>query len=321
MSESNGTVADLDIRYRPSRLEDVVGQPEAIDIIRGFGTNIPRTLLFTGMPGSGKTTLARIVSGMMGVSRMDYQEINCGAIKSAIDLIRDLSTQVTAAPMMGTKRVWVLDEIQTFSKSKGAAEALLKVMEDCPSHAHIFLCTTDPQRVIAPIRSRCVKIGLKAVPYDDLTGLVNRITKAERIKLDERVIERIVESANGSPRDAVKELQKVISIADTDKQLAAVGGMGAQKAAFDLIKELMPFRGSPNWNAVAKVLEDIKDEEPEGIRAMLLSVARTGLLKGGPRGEQCYRVICSFDKPFYDRNSGNALLAAGCWEVCTRGNK
>lgn len=309
---------DLDLKYRPQTIDDVVGQPEAVEVIRSWGGNVPRVVLLHGPAGCGKTTFARIVArGLGATSKLDLQEINCGTLKSPTDFARDLEVAVTAGACVGKYRVWILDEVQTLSRSKSGQEALLMILESSMPHCKFFLATTEPQRIIKPIQSRCVKVALKAIRPDELRKLVERIAAAEKVKLEPRLVDRIVDVANGCARDAVKELQKVIAIDDPAARLAAVGGVGAQKAAYDLLAALLPFQGKPNWTDVARILTDIESESAESIRLMLLSVARGMMLKGGARAALGYKVVCCFDKPLYD-NGGHALLAAGCWEIVTK---
>ena len=107
---------DLDQKYRPDTLDAVVGQPEAVAALRAFRGAVPRALLFSGGTGCGKTTLARILCRTMAVSRHDLQEKNCGVVESAIDLVRDINAQMSAYPMAGAKRVWILDELIRYMK-------------------------------------------------------------------------------------------------------------------------------------------------------------------------------------------------------------
>jgi DNA polymerase III gamma/tau subunit len=158
-----------------------------------------------------------------------------------------------------------------------------------------------------------VKVALKPISHKDLTKLVSDIAQKEGVELENRLIDKIAETANGSARNAVKELEKVIRITDPKERMAAVGGSSTEVAAFDLVKAMLPFNGSkPNWKQVAAVLEAIKEEDPEGIRMMLLATATTMMLKGDERG---YKVACCFDKPFFDKVSGRAMLMVGCWEI------
>lgn len=313
----NARGMDLDQKYRPRRLEDVVGQPEAVSVIQGFKKKLPRCLLLHGQSGCGKTTLARIVAHDAGVSPLDLIEKNCGAVESAIDMVREIATHMSAAPMAGRYRMWILDEIQTFSKSQAAQGAILKILEDCPSHVLFALCTTDPQKLLPTIRGRCVQIGLRGLRDAEVTQLVKDVAAKERIKLTADLVEAIVLASGGSARDALKELEKAGAVGDPAEALKVVGATGPARAAFDLVKALLPWKGAPVWKDVTPVLLDIKDEDPEKIRQMVLASARTSLLRTG--SPLAYKVIKCLSEPLYDRGSGHAILAAACYVVCEGG--
>lgn len=302
--------------HRPQTLDDLIGQPVVVKTIRGF-KNIPHTLLMQGPSGTGKTTTARVVARMLGCdpsNKFDYSEINCGAVESPLDKVREIKGGMTGAGLMTAHRVYVLDELQTWSRAKGAQEALLKILEDTPPHVYFILATTEPKRVIPTILNRCTKITFHAVKADDLSALVTKVVAAERLDVARDVVAAVVEAANGSPRAALVELERVAGLPPAER-LAAVSAAGAEKAAFDLVRELIPFRGAPAWSRVAAVLSAIEEEDPEGLRQMVLASARTRLLKGGPDASMCYRAIRCLDQPFYDRASGRALLAAACYSI------
>lgn len=310
-------VDDLDLKYRPRTLDEVVGQDAAVAAIKGFKV-VPRCILFHGASGTGKTTLARIIAAtMLGVPEgsMDLAEKNCGVVESPIEMAREINRHMSASPLEGKKRVWILDEVQTLSRQKASQEALLKVLEDCPQHVQFFLCTTDPQRLLKAIRTRCVEIAVKAIKPADLTKLVNNISRWEGIAIGKDVVARIVEGADGSARSAIKALQKVAGIEDSDAQLTALEGFGDQAEVFALAKAVL-FGSRPDWAEIARLLKEHEEEAPEGLRLMILGTARSMLLKGGNKAPLCYKVIECLADPMYDVAAGRALLAARLWEVC-----
>lgn len=311
-------------KYRPRTLTEVVGQKDAVKVISGFKDKIPKVIALFGASGSGKTTLARVIARMLGTEpdySMDYQEINCASLESPLDACRDLAVKSAQMPMGGKFRVWVLDEFQSLSRAGFAQQALLKVLEDPPAPAYFILCSTDPQKILPAIRSRCRVIEVSPLKPKDITTILQRVVKAEGVSLapDAELLDAIVESSAGNARTAITELEKVIGISDPAERVAAVGLTGARKIARDLIGALIYFknRSAPDWSAVSSIIEAVRrEEDPEGVRQMLLAVAVDGMLnKAGSIAQRCYKVIRCLDMPLYDRNSGWALLTAACWEI------
>lgn len=305
--------------YRPTRLEDVVGQKEAIQVIKGFGTKVPNCIMFHGPSGTGKTTLARILAAQLGCppsAKVDFMELNCASSKQPSDMMRDLQDQCSVRPLVHPVKVFILDEFQSLTRARFAQEAALKILEDSPSFAYFMLCTTDPKKILKAIRGRCTQIELKELSSSDLTTLVKRVAKAEgQPTVPDDALSSIIDASDGSGREALNHLQKTLGIENPEDKAAAVGKIGAATAAFELVKVLIPFKGKPSWSEVARVLEEIKEEDPESVRQLVLASARTRLLKSGD--VLAYKAIICLNQPFYDRNSGRALMAAGCFEICT----
>lgn len=305
--------------YRPRKLEEVVGQPGAVKQLQELiaKKRLPHAILFHGPSGTGKTTLARILRKALGVAdtEYDYVEINAADARG-IDDIRKIDRDMSLAGFgQSNRRMYTIDEAHKLTGD--AQNCLLKMLEDPPEHVYFVLCTTDPKKVIATVRSRCTEIGLKPVADSHLDALVKFVLKEEKVKIDQKVIDKIVLSAYGGARKALVLLDAVIDITDEKEQLAAVEGADANTPAFDLVKALCLYGGTPKWADVAKILKDIEGEDAEGLRNMILAAARSALLtKGSP---QAFRVINIFRDPFYDNpNAGRAVLAACCYEACSK---
>ena len=310
-------------RHRPRTLDGVVGQDAAVKIIRGFAKDIPAAILFFGWTGTGKTTMARIVARMLGTdpdNRFDYHEKNCAAAESPLGMIQEIQANLSMSPVSSKYTVYVLDEVQSLSRATFAQQALLKILEDTPPHVRFMLCTTDPKKVLPAVRGRCTPIETKAISNKALTDLIIRVAKAEEVRppVSAELAERLAAAANGSAREALVQLGKVMGIADPDERLAAVGAFVEDEDKFGIVKALLPWGNkSPNWAETARLLEEFKDEDPEGIRLMILASARAQLLK--TKSQLAYKAICCLNEPFYDKTAGKALLAAACYEICFGG--
>ncbi len=309
-------------RYRPRTLDELVGQPAVVKTIRGFGDNIPHVIMATSpkTPGVGKTSTLRILSEMVGCRTdnvLDYTEVNCGVVDTPVGFVKQLQADQYNGVMGGGKaRVYVLDEIQTWVRSKGAQEAMLKLLEDPRPKNYYFLATTDPEKIIKTIRSRCIRLEFKSVAPADLRIVVERVAKAEGLDLDARVTDAIVDAAMGSPRDALQWVETVAGLAPKDR-LGAIVKDSAQTAAFELVKVVAPFQGAPNWKDVSRVLSALKEDghQPETIRRIALTACTTRLLKA--QDAAAYRVLANFDEPFFDDTTAWAMLTLACYRaVC-----
>lgn len=304
-------------KHRPKTLRGLLGQAGAVASLQRLidRKSIPHALLLTGPSGCGKTTIGRILKTELECGDADYQEINSADFKG-IEMIRDIRRAINLRPISGPCRIYLIDEAHKLTSD--AQHALLKILEDTPSHVYLMLATTDPQKLLKTIHTRCTEVKLSSVSSGALVELIGRVALKETFALTEDTIEAIVEAAEGSARKALVILEQVGGLGSEEEQLKAIQTTTFTKdAAIDLAR-LLVTNPRATWLDCAAILRGLKDEDAEGIRYCVLGYARACLVGGdkGPSpklGPQAFKVIEIFSRNFYD--SKQAGLAAACYEV------
>ncbi len=305
--------------HRPKDLDDVVGQSQAISILKPMVENdeIPHALLFTGPSGVGKTTIARILRKHLKCHPQEFQEFNIADIRG-IENIRDIRKRMNLRPMNGKAKVYLLDECQKMTSD--AQNALLKMLEDTPKHIWFFLCTTDPQKLIKTIRTRCTEIALKPIGDNDLHDLIYKVAKREIEEdgdwiITDDVVAKIVTNSEGSARKALVLLGSIIRLKSEEDMLEAIEKSTQESQTINLCRLLLNPRS--RWPEVAKLLKELEGEDAEGLRHMTLRYMRSVLLGGGNMASRAGYIMGMFERNFFD--SGHDGLALACWEVMTGG--
>ena len=301
----------LHIDYRPKTLDEMVGNEATVEALQKIldkpDKKRPRSYLFTGPTGTGKTTLARILAREMGATGIrDFHELDAATYRG-IDSIRSLKEMMMKVPM-GDKVAFLLDEAHRLTGD--AASALLKVLEDTPSHVVFILATTDPDKLLPTILNRCVRFKTKKLDEDEMFALLRGVVKKEGTKVPKDVLVQIAESCGGSPRHGLQILNKVIDL-DPDSMGEMVENYRDREAkVIDLCRAL--FKGEKSWLKICSILADLKGvEDEEGIRRAVLGYC--GSILGKERHAKSYIVIDYFSEPFY--NSGWAGLLKACYEA------
>lgn len=207
---SNNYVA-LYRKYRPQSFDDVVGQTHAVELLTSsIGQNkVSHAYLFCGGRGTGKTTVARIVAREIGCNSEDIIEIDA-ASNRGIDEIRELREAVRTAPFSSPFKVYIIDEAHMLTKE--AANALLKTLEEPPSHVVFILATTDPEKLPQTIVSRCQKVSFKNPDSDTLSARLIHVAGKEGYALHEDSARLIAAHGKGSYRDALGILEQVLAV-------------------------------------------------------------------------------------------------------------
>jgi len=141
---------------------------------------------------------------------LDIFEID-GASNRGIDEIRDLKEKIKLAPFKASRKIYIIDEVHMLTTE--AFNALLKTLEEPPAHAVFILCTTEPHKVPATIASRCLRINFTRATDEELVRSMERIVKAEDIKIEKQALLEITKLSDGSFRDAVKILEEIAAFA------------------------------------------------------------------------------------------------------------
>ena len=264
-------------KYRSSNFAEVVGQAHVVTSLTSalVSGRLSHAYLFTGPRGVGKTSVARLLARSLNCtaapaarpcgkcdnclvaigSHLDLIEIDA-ASNRRIDEIRDLREKIGLAPAMGKYKVYIIDEVHMLTTE--AFNALLKTLEEPPSHAVFILATTEAHKVPATITSRTQRFSFKPITAADLKSQLAKIAKQEKIQIDQPALELLAQASRGSLRDAISLLDQVASHeqAITADQVRDLLGWGDQSAIEQLAKQTL----AGELAAALATLDRLQDE-------------------------------------------------------------
>lgn len=248
-------------KYRPHTFDEVVGQRHITDVLSQSIKNnsYSHAYLFSGTRGVGKTSVARIFAQEIGTKPHDLYEIDA-ASNRGVDDIRELREGVRALPYDSPKKLYIIDEAHMLTRE--AFNALLKTLEEPPEHVVFILATTEPEKIPDTILSRCSIFQFRAPTADTLRETILDIAKKEKLELDKSSAELVATLANGSFRDALSTLQKLIAAKGSKKMSAEEVEriLGAPKSTL-----LFDFLGAISNGDLAKALEVIERVKDAGV--------------------------------------------------------
>lgn len=266
-------------KYRPKTFEDLIGQEHITKILQNqIQTNtISHAYLFSGTRGTGKTSCAKIFARAINCldpankpcnkcdnclesldeSSIDIIEIDA-ASNNGVDNIRDLKDRAFYQPTSLKYKVYIIDEVHMLSK--GAFNALLKILEEPPNHLIFILATTEPDRIPLTILSRCQKFQFKRIDTNDMFRALKTIAEKEGVSIDDDSYNLVINAADGSMRDAQSILEQLVS-------------SGKDQITYDYAINLL---GIVDKSNIIKIVDSIIDNNP----ASLIEEIDQALLQG-----------------------------------------
>ena len=269
-------------KYRSQTFDDVVGQDPIARTLKNAikSDRVAHAYLFTGTRGVGKTTMARILAKSLNClaadkpttepcckcescvavnigEDIDVIEID-GASNNRVDEIRELRENVIYRPARARFKIYIIDEVHMLTT--GAFNALLKTLEEPPSHVKFIFATTEPNKVLATIQSRCQRFDFASITPAVIAKQLEFVLKAEGIKYEDDLVLPLAKMANGSMRDALSLLDRLISA-------------GAEPLGGSLLEELL---GCANSEKVWSLIDKIGDSDAAGTLAAVDELIRTG---------------------------------------------
>ena len=248
-------------KYRPRTFDEVIGQDHIVKTLKNQikFDKISHAYLFTGSRGTGKTSTAKIfakaincinsldgspcgeceVCKALSETNIDVLEIDA-ASNNGVDEIRELREKVKYPPVICKYKVYIIDEVHMLSPS--AFNALLKTLEEPPTHTVFILATTEVHKLPATILSRCLRFDFRLVSLEDLTKLLERVLKEENISFDMESLNTIARAGEGSVRDTLSIADRCVSFAGNEltyQKVLAVLGISERETLINVASSIL----------------------------------------------------------------------------------
>ena len=299
--------------YRPQSFSDVAGQEVIVQTLKNAAINnkIGHAYLFSGPRGTGKTSLAKIFAKTINCQNLqdgnpcnecqpclsfnnneanDVIEID-GASNNGVDEIRDLRDKVKYLPSVGKYKVYIIDEVHMLTT--GAFNALLKTLEEPPSHVVFILATTEVHKIPATILSRCQRYDFKNIDLDNIIKRLNYIVGKEEIKISDEAVKIIATNAEGGLRDALSLLDQAVSYTNdeiSEDDINSIIGAVSKKDLVSLLDMVATKDISGALKTIANFLVQGKDEQ-RIIADLIITLKDVLLAKININGDAIFKNI------------------------------